>query len=507
QIYVCDCEVAFLAAVIRDARQMGGNAKRLGDTSPGPWIAWRTKARHARCIRFVESYCVPPKGHGAGKPLRLAPYQKEWLEEVLADGVSSAVMEIPRGNGKSTFLAAVGTWATFDADDGGAPQVPVVATTVSQAIRSVYGVATAMITACSELERRALVFSAIGATKVVVPFTGGEMFPISNLPDGLQGLDPSLAVCDEIGFMSVESWDSLLLASGKRPQSLAVGIGTPGFDRDNALWMLRQRAAEGLIPGFRYTEFAAPDGCAVDDETAWREANPALAAGFMNVQALRTAVMLSPESHFRIFRLGQWVEGTESWLGSDGGKTWDLLRDPWEFELAAPTWVGVDVGLKRDSTAVVAVQRRPDGRLHVKARLWVPAEGDPVNISSVVQHIRLLDQTYLVEAVAYDPRFFADSAQGLENEGVAMVEVPQSVEMMVPAVGRTFEAIKRAELSHDGDSALTNHVLNAIPRFSERGFTLQKSKSRGRIDAAVALCLAVDRAAQPKTVPAMVAWG
>jgi hypothetical protein len=38
--------------------------------------------------------------------------------------------------------------------------------------------------------------------------------------------------------------------------------------------------------------------------------------------------------------------------------------------------IGVDVGLKRDSTAVVAVQRDTAGALHVIDRFWVPTEAD-----------------------------------------------------------------------------------------------------------------------------------
>ena len=75
-----------------------------------------------------------------------------------------------------------------------------------------------------------------------------------------------------------------------------------------------------------------------------------------------------------------------------------------------------------------------------------------------------------------------------------MVEVPQSVERMTPAVGSLFEAIKRGELSHDGDPVVAGQVLNAVARFNERGFTLAKAKSRGRIDAAVSTALMVDLA-------------
>jgi phage terminase large subunit-like protein len=65
---------------------------------------------------------------------------------------------------------------------------------------------------------------------------------------------------------------------------------------------------------------------------------------------------------------------------------------------------------------------------------------------------------------------------------------------MTPICGSLLELIKGKGLRHNGDEAFAAHVLNAIPRFNERGFTLQKSKSRGRIDGVIALALAVDRA-------------
>lgn len=466
------------------------------------------KSRASRAIEFIETYCRAPKGHGWGQPLRLAPFQKAWLRDVLAGDVTSAAMSLPRGNGKSTFLAAVGLWALFDPDESGAPQVPVVATTINQAIRSVYGVATAMIGAERELSDRCIQYTAIGGTKVRVPFTGGEMFPVSNDVDGLQGLDPSVAIVDELGFMPVESFDALLLAGGKRPRSLVVGIGTPGFDKDNALWHLRRRVEEGrVIPGFRYTEYAAPEGCGVDDEGAWKEANPALRSRYMKVEALRTAVELSPEAHFRIFRLGQWVDGVEAWLGPDGRKIWEALGSAWSFADGADTFVGVDVALVRDSTAVVAVQERPDGRWQAKARIWQPTPGTPVDVTDVMEEIRRLDKSYRLRAVGYDPRFFDVPAKMLQDEGLPMIEFPQSVERMTPAIGGLYEGIKRGELAHDGDPAFTAQVLNAVARYNERGFTLAKAKSRGRIDAAIALSIAhwLARHPPPPRAPAFVA--
>ena len=475
--------------------QRGNAAKRVADTSPGPWKSWKKMSRAARAIKFIETYCRPPKGQGHGEPTKLAPFQKEFLEEILADGIDLSILGTPRGNGKSTFGGALATWAVFDDDETGSPQVPIVATTIGQAIRSCYGVAVSMVKADPELLKRALIFTGISTPRVTVPFNEGELFPISNDPDGLQGLDYSLAIVDEIGFQPVASWDSLRMASGKRDRSLAVGVGTPGLDRSNALYHARKAVKEGAkLPGFIFREYAAPDGCDVDDRNAWRIANPAIDAGFLRESALETDVGLTPEGHFRIFRLGQWYDGVDSWLGPNGSVIWDALVEPYDFVAGAPTWVGLDVAIQRDSTAVVAVQRDDKGILRPVCRMWVPTKDEPVDVTDVMEHLRELARAYDVKAISFDPRFFDVPAKMLSDQGLPMIQIDQSVERMTPICGSLLETIKRGEIRHDGDEALREHVLNAVPRFNERGFTLQKSKSRGKIDGVIALGLAVDRA-------------
>src|SRR3990167_6287323 len=151
-------------------RSDGNAAKRVADLSQGPWKAWKIRTRHGRAIRFIETYCRPAKGKGHGSPLKLAGFQKEFLEEALAAGIDAAVLQTPRGNGKSSLGGAIATWGVFDDDDTG-----------------------------------------IAQPRIVVPFNEGELFPIANETDGLQGLDPSLAIVDEMGFQPVESWGSLRL--------------------------------------------------------------------------------------------------------------------------------------------------------------------------------------------------------------------------------------------------------------------------------------------------------
>jgi phage terminase large subunit-like protein len=489
----------------------GNASKRIADTSVGPWKSWRIRTRHGRAIKFIETYCRPPKGTGHGQPIKLARFQKEFLEEALADGIDAAILETPRGNGKSSGGGALAVWALFDDDETGAPQVPVVATTIGQAIRSCYGVAVSMIKAEPQLLARSLIYTGVATPRVVVPANEGELFPIASDPDGLQGLDPSLAIMDEIGFQPVGAWESLRLATGKRERSLVVGVGTPGLDRENALFHVRNLVREaGSLPGVVFHEYSAPPDCDIEDRNAWRTANPAIKAGFLRISALETDLGMSPEGHFRVFRLGQWVDGVDSWLGPNGRSIWDGLQADYDFVAGAETWVGVDVGLKRDSTAVVAVQRDEEGHLHAICRLWVPAKDDPVDVTDVMEHIRELARAYDVAEISYDPRFFDVPAKMLADEGLTLMEIPQSVERMTLVCGTLLEVVKRGELHHDGDPALATHVLDTVPRFNERGFTFQKSKSRGRIDGAVALALAVDRAIRPEVVPmreVMIGWG
>ena len=88
-----------------------------------------------------------------------------------------------------------------------------------------------------------------------------------------------------------------------------------------------------------------------------------------------------------------------------------------------------------------------------------------------------------------------------------MVEFPQSLERMTPAVGATYEAIKRQEVAHDGDEAFETQVLNAVTRYNGSGFTISKEKSKDRIDAAVAMCMATWELLQPaESDPALNVW-
>ena len=191
----------------------------------------------------------------------------------------------------------------------------------------------------------------------------------------------------------------------------------------------------------------------------------------------------------------------ESWLPLGAWHACSV--DGVKLSIDGPVFVGVDVALKHDSTAVVAVQKRSDGRLVAVAKIWLP-DASTVDLASIEAHLRYLHATHDVVEIAYDPAYFQRSAEALVDDGLPMVEFPQSASRMVPACQVTYEAICSARLAHDGTQLFAEQVTAAVPRNAGEGWRLSKGRSKRRIDAAIALCMAVQASAHRPEPAALV---
>src|SRR5215216_5868647 len=218
-----------------------------------------------RCIRFVQRYIAVPKGTGARKRLRLRPWQRDIVRGVLDEPrPRQGLVSIPAGNGKSTLAAAVGLYGLLGDRLEGA-QVLVVASDERQA-RIIFNTARRMVELNPDLEARVHVY----ADRLHEPRTDSTFMALPADPGSLQGWDPSMALVDELHVVTDDTFEAMAARAGKRDRSLLLAISTPPkAGDDGVIRRLVDHGRDGHDPSFYFTEFAAPAGCAIDDEAAW----------------------------------------------------------------------------------------------------------------------------------------------------------------------------------------------------------------------------------------------
>lgn len=327
-------------------------------------------------------------------------------------------------------------------------------------------------------------------------------------------------------------WLVLEGAVTKRRNAFALAISTAGADGDDSplqeMYEHGKRVASGEVTDdeFLFEWYEAPAGLDLEDSEQWLAAvlaaNPA-AGDFLAIESIRSrfdGALRLPRHEFERYHLNRFSKADKVW---EVAESWDALaRAELELDPAVGLHVGIDVGIRHDSSAVVLAQQR-DGAVVVRARVWenpwpaTSARHDEwkFDIAEVREHLRALREAFPSPAIAdgdlagpgpafyYDPSFFEESAQLLEGEGLNMIEYPQTDSRMVPASQTLFQVVAEGRLAHDGDPGLARHVKNVTPREKDRGFRISKPRgSRRKIDAAVAAAIAVHEATRLPPEPA-----
>ena len=155
-------------------------------------------------------------------------------------------------------------------------------------------------------------------------------------------------------------------------------------------------------------------------------------------------------------------------------------------------YVGVDIGIKRDTSAVAAVYRCRLGSYELALwgiRTWSP----PVSMVRQVEPclLRLLEQCRVAE-VRYDPTQFQTTADRLSQAGYGnrLVEVNQLTEMTT-ACSTLHSHIHERKLLLVRDAELRLHIAHANVKMTERGPRIIKAQQARPIDGVVALAMAL----------------
>ncbi|MBM7770905.1 phage terminase large subunit-like protein [Actinokineospora baliensis] len=462
------------------------------------FLGFTTEGKRVR--RFVQHLTLG--GSYLGSRFRLLAWQKIVIDAIYrldADGSRkhrTAVLGVARKNGKTALAAALALYHLCADTRDKAPEVVCAANTREQA-RLLFREAARMVRMSPILSEMCTVLR----DRIVCHATGGSFFAVSADAGLQQGLNPSFVVMDEYAqAKNSDLFDALTLGSAQRRQPLVLVISTAGPYPDGPFASLvdygfRVASGEEEDPTFWSAWFGVQPGETVDhtDPAVWERCNPSWS--IMNQADFVSSVKRTPESNFRMYRLNEFVRGGAVWLPH--GAWSRLSRADSTFVPGDALVVAVDSAWRNDSTALVGV-RLSD--LHVQALgHWEAKPDDPhwrTPIHDVVERVREVCRTYAVREVAFDPAWFSVQAQMLEDDGLPMVEFPNSVARMVPATQGAYSAIVDGEITHAGQPELTRHVNNCVVKTDSRGerITKESPTSRRHIDLAVAFVIALHRA-------------
>jgi phage terminase large subunit-like protein len=433
--------------------------------------------------------------------LRLEPFQKR-IAKAAAGPEREFVALLPRGQGKTTLLAAIALHHLIVVEGAA---VYCAASSREQA-HILYEAAAAF---ARRLENDHVVVRHLELRWCDDPdepnvFSRHLRVLAADAPR-LHGLTPSLAIIDELhAHPSDEVYLAMRTAMLKRPGSKLLVISTAGQGADSPLGRLRGRAlAQPTIrrngaltdvqgPSLRLFEWSVPEDTSIDDMREVKKANP---ASWITLDALREQREAVAEVAFRRFHANQWTAKVGAWLPAGA---WQACAGQPRFQEGERIWVGVDVGGERADSAVVWVNEN----LHVGVETW---SGDDAVLDVAVFVGELAERFQIVEAV-YDPWRAGQMAQEWEQRGIPAVAFPQSDSRMIPASECLYDAVVHGRLVHPDDPELNAHVHAAVAKQSRRGWRLEKADRASKIDAVIALAMAVDRHAyQPEPVE-LLGW-
>ena len=138
--------------------------------------------------------------------MKLRGFQSEIILGSYALGIRSALVSLPRANGKSALAAALAVAELFVGP--ASAEALVVASDQGQA-NIVLRMAKGMIELNPELASRARIYP----DKIVVPENDAVMIALPADPAALHGWDPSLLIVDELHVVTEAVWEAVTSAT------------------------------------------------------------------------------------------------------------------------------------------------------------------------------------------------------------------------------------------------------------------------------------------------------
>ena len=495
------------------------------------------KGKALERIEFIQLLKLPDDFYGQPFILQDWEYQIIWdvYGTVKENGLRQykyAYLEIPKKNGKTTFIAGIGISHLVLDPPGG--QVYCCAADRKQA-ELVYNAAASMIGQDEDLSELLKVKE---STKEIINRESGTILRVLSAEAYTKhGINPTVVIFDELHAQpNRELWDVMTKGAGAaRKEPLWWIITTAGDDPDRKSigWEIHEKAikirdGEIALPNWYVKIYAAPDDADIWDESVWYAANPSLGVtigidGFRE-EAEEAKVNQADEKTFRWLRLNQWVQLKRiGWLPQT---LWDETKAKWNRSelLKKRCYVGIDLASKIDIAATVPLFPPQEGfdewRYFVdayipennmkervrrdkvpydrweKAKHLIATPGDAIDYKRIATQIEMYERDYDVAHYCADP-WNLDILRQLLPEEISrkFIEISQTMGGMTAGMKELERLFRSRQISHE-DNPLDRWSFGNVIVATDGNENIKpmKNKSIERIDPTVALINAMNAA-------------
>lgn len=425
-------------------------------------------------------------------PFVLEDWQRNIARSVLVDRVMETLVLIPKGNGKTTLLAALALWHLLTT-----------------------GTARCYIGAASRQQAGEMFEHARGFVDRDMIYGDGELVALLEVQPGYKrirrrddggfievraadantqdGVGPTLALVDEYHRHPSDALYSVFRDGLDKRNGQLVTISTAGDDEESPLG----RLLAGLLKHVVHTEgrytyaydeegggclhmWALREDDSPDDLEVVKMANPLSSITLAKLRRRRNSPSMT-RGRWARFTCNLWGAGDEAALAR---VEWQRLNDP---DAVIPEgshiYLGMDLAWKWDTFAMVPVIWDDESQRFIVGTVTIltpPRDGTSMDDAVAWAALRWYTDRYRVTIVA-DPNaggqeFLPKALRELGAEdGNGVVEVAEHAQAdgpMADAAMRTVEAVRTGALAFNGDHGRTNQGGRIVDTDSV-GFTRQ----------------------------------
>ncbi|WP_330681503.1 terminase large subunit [Mogibacterium kristiansenii] len=486
-------------------------------------------------VMFIEQLCHT-KGTWTGKKFKLLDWQSQIIRDLFGvlkpNGYrqfNTAYIEIPKKNGKSELAAAVALLLCCGDGEQRAEIYGCAADRGQATI--VFDVAADMVRMCPALNKRCKILTS--QKRILFTPTNSFYQVLSAEAYSKHGFNIHGVVFDELHTQpNRKLFDVMTKGSGDaRMQPLYFLITTAGTDTNSICFETHQKAKDILEgrkidPTFYPVIYGAGENEDWTDPKVWLKSNPSLGEtiGIDKVQAACESAKQNPgeENSFRQLRLNQWVKQAVRWMPME---KWDACAVPVNEEMleGRVCYGGLDLSSTTDLTSFCLVFPPEDEEepYYVLPYFWVPedtldlrvkrdhvpydvwnrqgyletTEGNVVHYGYIEKFIERLGERFNIRDIAFDRWGATQMSQDLENMGFTVVPMGQGFASMSPPTKELMKLTLEKKIAHGGHPVLRWNMDNIFIRTDPAGnIKADKAKSTEKIDGAIAMIMALDRA-------------